>query len=170
MYKYKSNISKTHFYILLTQIALLTAALFVWLLIPFGLGINTSNYQKITKDLTNEQISELGQQIAMRTLISYLANTFIILFFLVYLVLLRHKHKHGYIFIYSWVVVFITLAASPFFNGTELLSTLQLVFGSLITIINISIIITLIYLLFQYHIKRKFHYYEWFKIHKGGSK
>ncbi|WP_223213440.1 hypothetical protein [Mycoplasmopsis bovirhinis] len=76
MYKYKSNISKTHFYILLTQIALLTAALFVWLLIPFGLGINTSNYQKITKDLTNEQISQLGQQIAMRTLISYLANTF----------------------------------------------------------------------------------------------
>lgn len=170
MVKYKSNINKISFYTLLVQIALLTAVLFVWLLIPFGMGISAEQYQHLTRDLTDEQISDLGQQIAMRSLMSYLANTFVILFFLGYLVMLRHKLKHGYIFLYSWMIVFLTLAFSPFFNGTELLSSLQIVIGSLISILNISLIITLIYLLVQYHIKRKFYYYEWFKIHRGGSK
>lgn len=170
MYKYKSHINKNNFYIILTQVALLTVALLVWLLIPFGMGIKTSEYEKITHGLSEEEVAQLGQQVATKTLISYLSNTLVIVFYMFYAVLLRHKLKYGYIFLISWIIVFSAIAFMPFYQGTKLLSSIQIVFGSIISAITITIILNLLWMTVQFHIQRKFHNYELYKIYKGRSK
>ncbi|SYV96709.1 Uncharacterised protein, partial [Mycoplasmopsis edwardii] len=67
------------------------------------MGIKTSDYNELTKNFSNdEEISKLGQQVAMGTLFSYIGNTLIMIFFVIYISLLRHKLKYGYIFLISW--------------------------------------------------------------------
>ncbi|WAM03115.1 hypothetical protein ONA22_04990 [Mycoplasmopsis cynos] len=165
MIKYKENISKTSFYIYL-QIALLTLALFVWIMIPFGLGIRSEEFLKITKNLSNEQINKLGYEITTKTVLSYIANTLVILFFVGYLLILRNKLKYGYFFIISWIVIFITIAFVPFYGGIKYHPNIQIIFGGIISTISITIILHLVLILFNFYIKRKFHYYEFYKIHK----
>lgn len=146
-------------------------ALLVWLLIPFGMGIKTSDYNELTKNFSNdEEISKLGQQVAMGTLFSYIGNTLIMIFFVIYISLLRHKLKYGYIFLISWIILFIAFSAVPFLRGTQYLPQIQIVFGGIISAITISIVIHLIWITVQFYIQRKFHYYELYKIHKGRSK
>ncbi|ADM21666.1 hypothetical protein [Mesomycoplasma hyorhinis] len=165
--KYKTYIFKSQFYILISLLALLALALVIWVLIPFGYGIKQS---ELTKNLTQEQISTLAISLATKTLIAYLANNFVLIFFLIYLVLLRHKLKAGYVFFICWILVFITLIFLPFYQGTSFYTTFQLGLGILVSLISGSVVISLIIFLAQYHIQRKFNYYQWYKIHKGKSK
>ncbi|TDV24218.1 hypothetical protein BCF59_0169 [Mycoplasmopsis mustelae] len=167
--KYKTEIFKNQFYILLVQVALLTAVLLVWVLIPFGYGINRDS---LPSDIRNnpDKISEYAKKLSISTLISYLANTFVLVFFLIYLLLLRNKLKAGYIFWISWIVIYFVLAFLPFFRGVQYMSNFQIIVGAFISVISASIVISLFTFCVQYHIKRKFHYYEWIKIHKGRSR
>lgn len=57
--KYKTNITKSQFYILMTLLALLTAVLLIWVLIPFGYGIKQTDE---IKKLSKEEISELAKK------------------------------------------------------------------------------------------------------------
>ncbi|WP_416322153.1 hypothetical protein O7983_000209 [Mycoplasmopsis felis] len=165
--KYKTNITKSQFYILMTLLALLTAVLLIWVLIPFGYGIKQTDE---IKKLSKEEISELAKNISIKTLVSYFANTFIIIFFMIYILLLRNKLTAGYFFFSIWIIVFVTLIALPFYQGTDNLTNFQIVLGSLVSLVSGIITITLIVYTIQYYIKRKFSYYEWYKIHKGRSK
>lgn len=165
--KYKTHILKKQFYALVLLLALLTASLLIWVLIPFGLGIKQTEQTKL---LSPEKISQLGSQLATKTLISYLANNLVIIFFLVYLLFLRHKLRAGYLFFICWIIVFITLIALPFYQGSNYYSDVQLITGIFISLISGSIVIALIVFLVQYYIQRQFHYYKWYKIHKGKSR
>ncbi|WP_245579597.1 hypothetical protein [Mycoplasma leonicaptivi] len=139
-------------------------------MIPFGYGLSKQEYENLTKNMTQEEINDYASNVTLKTLLSYLANTFTIIFFMIYLVLARHKIKVGYFFFISWIVVFITFAGLPFYLGIENYSTLKITVGSLITIISCCIIVMLFIVTFQYYAKRKIHDFEMYKIHKGKSR
>ncbi|UWV83995.1 hypothetical protein [Mycoplasmopsis felis] len=79
--KYKTNITKSQFYILMTLLALLTAVLLIWVLIPFGYGIKQTDE---IKKLSKEEISELAKNISIKTLVSYFAHIYNYLFYDLY--------------------------------------------------------------------------------------
>ncbi|MGZ9755737.1 hypothetical protein ACXYRR_02265 [Mycoplasma sp. 246B] len=167
--KYKINIEKKQFYILLILLALLTAVLLIWVLIPFGYGINTESVPiEIRSDA--DKLSEFAKNHAIATLVAYIANTLVLVFFLIYLLLLRSKLKAGYIFFTCWIIVFILLTGLPFFKGTSYMSNFQIITGTFISIFSFSTVIALFTFSMQYHIQRKLHYYEWVKIHKGKAR
>ncbi|QKT05683.1 hypothetical protein [Mycoplasma sp. OR1901] len=171
--KYKTNINKQQFYIFISLIALLSVALLIWVLIPFGYGINEEFVKKIESKNNEEEISKLVSQLAMKTIISYIANSFVIVFFLVYILLLKNKIKAGYLFFIIWILVFITFVGMPFYGGsaqTSQYTKFQFWVGIFASFLSGVMAMTLFVFMLKYHIDRKFHYYEWYKIHKGRSR
>ncbi|VEU71135.1 hypothetical protein [Mycoplasmopsis glycophila] len=165
--KFKTNINKIDFYVLVSLLAALMFTLTIWVIIPFTLGVN-EEYLKangIDPNSINKENNE-ATSLTSLTLLSYIANAFVILFFLAYLFWAARKVKVGYIFYLSWIFIFITLAFIPFIKGVKILHTWQLGTGICISIFSSCISIALAISLVKYHMERKIHYYEWFKIHR----
>ncbi|VEU58655.1 hypothetical protein [Mycoplasmopsis gallinacea] len=168
MPKFKTKIKKPEFYTLLFLIFLFVLLLLIWVLIPFTIGYKKPEYVPSKTDLSEEEFySKLGSEIATIKLLTYIGNSLILIFFVVYIILARHKIKLGYGFFITWIIIFIILSTMPFIRGISQMHVIELWVGSLITVVNILLIITLSYLTFKLHVDRKIHNYQWYKIHKG---
>ncbi|VEU74778.1 Uncharacterised protein [Mycoplasmopsis citelli] len=109
--------------------------------------------------ITTTSTQEL-ENIKVTKLLSYIANSLVIVFFCVYAYFLRYKIKAGYIFFILWTIVFIAMAFLPFWSDFNKLNTLQKVFGSLSSIFASIISLYMIYYTIKLFIKRKVYRYE----------
>ncbi|APJ38094.1 hypothetical protein [Mycoplasmopsis pullorum] len=148
--KLKINLSKIDFYFLISLLPFWTLSYIVWFLIPFVFGIKNA-----------ETYSEIELENYTRLLIlSFIGSNLLVVFFLIYISLLRNKLQAGYIFFICWIIIFIILGFTPFFKGFDTLLLEQIISGVFVSLSAALIALYLIYMCFKYHIARKIHNFE----------
>ncbi|WP_406613930.1 hypothetical protein ACJA23_03195 [Mycoplasma corogypsi] len=172
--KYKQNISKRAFYSYVAILAVLSLVLIVWIAIPYTVGFDEQFIEKLANASQNQNKEQAKYEIIasgkLAAFLSYIANSFTLLFFLFYITMARHRLTVGYGFYVSWIIIFVTLIAMPFYQGTERHVPIALGIGGLITGLSSLMVLALLINLFQYYVQRKAHYYEWYKIHIGKAR
>lgn len=73
----------------------------------------------------------------------------------------------GYLFYFTWIVIYITLIAMPFYAGVERHEQIAIALGGVISALSFSMVISLIVNLFHYHAQRRLFKYEQYKMQVG---
>ncbi|WP_426461046.1 hypothetical protein [Mycoplasma hafezii] len=166
--KFKTHLDKYQFYGFTILAALLTLALIVWILELFTVGTGAEFLKANGIDVNN--LKEEGNKttkIMTSFVLSYIGNSLIIIFFVIYVWLAARKIKVGYCFFIIWTVLFIALASMPFIHGSAGQHPIQLAIGIIIAILSSLISVGLIASTVKYYRDKQLHKYEWIKIHKG---
>ncbi|MDO6829778.1 hypothetical protein [Mesomycoplasma ovipneumoniae] len=151
VFKFKINIPKAHFYLLISLSAFLSVALIAWILIPFVFG---THLDQISKTDQENQREILASNLAAGKLSAYIGTNLFVIFFGIYLFLAYSKVKIGYLFYFFWIFVFGSMAGYPFFQGAEKLNSAELISGIFISIFCGLIVAVLIYSVYIYRLKR----------------
>ncbi|WP_027122148.1 hypothetical protein [[Mycoplasma] imitans] len=169
--KYKANISKKAFYSYVAILTLLTFFLIIWITIPFTLGFKQSYIDALAQQSDQQDKQAIKDEIIksgrLAVFLSYVGNEITLIVFLLYIILARHRVKVGYLFYFTWIIIYITLIAMPFYTGVQRHDDIAIGIGIVISILSGSLVITLFINLFHYHAQRRLFKYEQYKMQVG---
>ncbi|AWX70023.1 hypothetical protein HUN03_00414 [Mycoplasmopsis anatis] len=162
--KLKRNLSKREFYLYVTGMSFVTFVSVFWIVSFFVFPI--SKPENIDPSLSKDQLiqgaSKYLNNFALSKILSYIANSLILIFFLIYVWLLRGKISCGYGFYISFITLFIILVGIPFIQWNQI-TTSQKSIGLLLSFSNLFIAITLTVYMFVLYRDRRIQEFEWIK-------
>ncbi|ADE19897.1 hypothetical protein [Mycoplasma crocodyli] len=149
--------------------SLIILLLIFWIFTSINFPPNLPKFEGTNSDIEAQEKTFITNYYLGKVM-SYISNSLVIIAFVIYLTLARHRVQVGYGFFISWIIVFTLLGfvchVSPYSHHSNGLIAI----GALTSILTTSVLIYLIYSAIKLHIERKVQYYEYYKIHKQKNK
>lgn len=162
--KLRRNITKREFYLYLSGIAFICFVSIFWITSFFVFPIEKPQINDPI--LSKEEIQKLAEQylnnFALSKILSYIANSLILIFFLIYIILLRGKLSCGYGFYIAFIIIFIILIGIPFIQW-EQITTSQKSLGLLLSLGNLFVAISLAVYMFILYRDRRIQEFEFIR-------